>query len=229
MNPGGSVWAIVLSGGRGARFGGPTPKQFLSLAGEPVLLHALRALLAPEEVRGAVVPHGEGMEEDLREQVLAPLGSVKPVRLVPGGAERMDSVAAGLSALPEEAAWVLVHDGARPNPGPEMLRRLLEARSRARAVLPVLPVTDTIKQVDGEGFVCSTVDRGPLRRAQTPQLFSVELLSRAHSDGRGLATDDAQLVEWLGEPVLTVEGSPGNIKLTLPGDLAILESWMGRG
>jgi 2-C-methyl-D-erythritol 4-phosphate cytidylyltransferase len=168
------------------------------------------------------------MEEELQEQVLSPLQIPKPVFLVPGGAERRDSVAAGLAALPPEAGWVLVHDGARPNPSPEMLERLLRVRGATRAALPVLPVTDTLKQVDEKGFVLSTVDRSPLRRAQTPQLFEVDLLRQAHSHSRGPATDDAQLVEALGVPVLTVEGDPGNIKLTVPGDLAILEYWMSK-
>ena len=222
------TWAVVLAGGRGTRLGAAVPKQLLPLAGSTVLGRALEALLAPEEVAGAVVPCAADLREDVAEQVVARLDTDKPVRLVEGGATRQESVQRGLGELPQEARWVLIHDGARPNPTHGILRRLLDARGRGEAWLPVLPVTDTLKRVDGAGRVMATVDRGPLRRAQTPQLFARALIERAHAADIAGATDDASLVEALGEPVGTVEGAAGNLKLTLPGDLELLQYWMGR-
>ncbi len=223
-----SVWAIVLAGGRGSRFGGEVPKQYLDLWGHPLLHHSLRALLEVTEVAGVVVPTATRDIPRLEAEVLPGLGILKPVLVVPGGAERADSVRNGLDAVPTTARWVLVHDGARPCPGPAMLARLLAARVRARAVIPVLPVTDTLKEVDAEGQVVRTVDRRVLRRAQTPQLFAREILVEAHRGRRGDATDDAQLVEGLGETVLTVEGDPGNVKVTRIEDLEALRRIPGR-
>jgi 2-C-methyl-D-erythritol 4-phosphate cytidylyltransferase len=200
----------------------------LPLGNATVLGHALAALLEPPEVGGAVVPCAPDLRERIAEEVVAHLETDKPVVLTTGGATRQDSVRAGLEALPEQAAWVLVHDGARPNPTPGLIRRLLDARARGEAWLPVLPVTDTLKRVDEDGRVRATVDRGPLRRAQTPQLFARALIVRAHAAGTPGATDDAALVEALGEPVGTVEGAAGNMKLTLPGDLGLLRYWMER-
>lgn len=222
------TWAVVLAGGKGTRLGADRPKQLLPLEGSTVLGHALEALLAPPEVGGAVVPCAPDLLETIAAEVVARLVSSKPVILTEGGTTRQDSVRRGLAALPARAAWVLVHDGARPNPTQGVLRRLLDARPRGEAWLPVLPVTDTLKRVDADGGVCGTVDRSPLRRAQTPQLFARDLLERAHAEGAAGATDDAALVEALGEPVGTVVGAPGNMKLTLPGDLGLLQYWMGR-
>lgn len=224
----GTVWSLVLAGGVGARLGGEVPKVLLPLVGEPVLLHALRALLAPEEVVGAVVPCVAGLRARVEELVLARLPADKPVLVVEGGAERQDSVRAALAAVPPDAAWILVHDGARPNPSAALVDRLLAARRRGRAVIPVRPLTDTIKRVDGDGRVLETVARGALRCAQTPQLFERALLERAHEASAEACTDDAGLVERLGETVWTVEGEAGNLKLTLPGDLPLLEYWMRR-
>lgn len=223
------TWAVVLAGGRGTRLQAELPKQLLPLAGSTVLGQALAALLAPAEVAGAVVPCAADLLEQVRAEVVERLPApAKPVRLVVGGSTRQDSVRAGLEALPPEAAWVLIHDGARPNPTRGVLARLLAARPRGQAWLPVLPVTDTLKRVDSAGRVEATVDRAPLRRAQTPQLFARALIARAHAAGITGATDDASLVEALGEPVGTVEGAPGNLKLTLPGDLELLQYWMSR-
>lgn len=224
----GGTWAVVLAGGKGTRLGAGRPKQLLNLGNSTVLGEALAALLAPPEVEGAVVPCAPDLLQVIAEEVVARLDSHKPVHLIEGGRTRQDSVRRGLAALPERAVWVLVHDGARPNPTRGVLRRLLDARARGDAWLPVLPVTDTLKRVGADGVVAATIDRTPLRRAQTPQLFARSLLERAHAAAGAAATDDAALVEALGEPVRTVPGAAGNIKLTLPGDLELLQYWMGR-
>lgn len=225
----GEVWAVVLAGGRGRRFGAAEPKQFVALAGRPVLAWALEALLAHPAVAGAVVPVADGDRARLAAEVLPGLGVRKPVLVCPAGAERVDSVRAGLAALPPGAAWVLIHDGARPHPTAGLIDRLLAARASAAAVIPVVRVSDTLKELDPAGRVVRTVDRDRLARAQTPQLFLLDLIRRAHAVEGPVPTDDAQLVERLGEPVATVEGDPANVKLTEPFDRLVLEALLAGG
>lgn len=142
------------------------------------------------------------------------------VRVVVGGAERTDSVRAGLAAAPE-ADLVLVHDAARALTPPDLVRRVVAAlRAGHAAVVPALPVVDTVKSVDAEGVVTGTPDRAALRAIQTPQGFAAEPLRRAYAEP-GQATDDAGLVERLGIPVHTVAGDPLAFKITTPLDLVL--------
>ncbi len=156
--------------------------------------------------------------------VAAPPGlTVSGACVVAGGASRSASVRAMLAALPAEVTTVLVHDAARPLAPVEIARRVLAAlASGERAVVPVLPVADTVKLVDGRGYVRETPDRAALRAVQTPQGFVRSVLVDAHAAG-GDATDDAALVEALGVPVLTVSGDPAARKITTPADLAAAE------
>lgn len=146
---------------------------------------------------------------------------------VNGGTERTDSVRAALDAV-TGADIVLVHDAARCLTPSAVTRAVVAAvRAGHRAVVPVLPVTDTVKQVDASGTVVATVDRSDLRVVQTPQGFDAELLRRAHAASSGPATDDAGLVERLGEKVSTVPGHPHAFKITTPFDLAVAEALAG--
>ena len=203
-------------------------KQYLELAGEPILVHALRPFLGLPEVRWLVV-------------ALPPDDAADPpawlvrldarVRVVAGGAERTDSVRAALAAVPPEADVVLVHDAARPLVTPDVIARVIEAAATGSAAIPGVAVEDTIKEVDVSGAVLGTVDRARLRRVQTPQGFRRELLLEAHrralAEGLG-ATDDAALVERIGGRVVVVEGSPDNIKITGPQDLVLAEAILRR-
>lgn len=150
------------------------------------------------------------------------------VRVVPGGEERSDSVRLALDeavALHPDTRVVLVHDAARCFTPPEVIRAVADAvRAGAPAVIPVLPVTDTVKQVDVDGIVVGTPDRSRLRVVQTPQGFDVDLLRRAHDQQDAPVTDDAGLVERLGEPVATVAGHPHALKITTPFDLVVAEA-----
>lgn len=152
--------------------------------------------------------------------------------VVAGGATRSASVRAGLAALPRDAAFVLVHDAARPAASPQLFAAVLAAlEAGAEAVVPGLPVVDTIKQVterDGHQVVAQTLDRATLVAVQTPQGFEVDRLREAHATGEE-ATDDAALVEALGVTVVVVPGEPGNVKLTAPGDLGRLEAVLAEG
>ncbi|GAA5020800.1 2-C-methyl-D-erythritol 4-phosphate cytidylyltransferase [Terrabacter aeriphilus] len=198
------------------------PKAFVPLAGVPLLGHALRGALSCTAVAEAVVvaPAAHRAEaQALAEQVCRELGSTVPVTVVVGGAERGDSVAAGLAELGEAVEVVLVHDAARCLTPVAVFDRVVAAvAAGAGAVVPGTVVVDTVKQVDEQGLVVATPDRATLRAVQTPQGFRRDLLERAHAVSSD-ATDDAGLVERLGERVLVVDGDPRALKVTTPADL----------
>src|SRR5689334_9500729 len=179
--------------------GADRPKALLLLAGEPLLVHAVRALRSASSI-GPIVVAAPAQEVAAVEAVL----SAYNVVVVPGGAERQDSVRRALAALPLGVDLVLVHDAARALTPPALVESVVTAlRSGADAVVPVLPVTDTVKRVEGERVI-STVDRTHLRSVQTPQGFRRDVLELAHAQDVAGATDDAALVERLGRTVLTV-------------------------
>jgi 2-C-methyl-D-erythritol 4-phosphate cytidylyltransferase len=220
-----SVAALLLAAGRGERLGLPVPKAFVPLAGRPLLLHALAALAASPAVERVVPVIARGDFE--RWEALAAERAAIP-KLAPhvfGGERRQDSVAAGLGALSPSFRFVAVHDAARPFVRPAAIARVIEAARREGAAILATPAADTIKRVR-DGRVAATPPREECWAAQTPQVFRVELLreglAKAQAEGR-VATDDAQLVEWLGAPVAVVEGDPDNCKLTRPEDLAAAE------
>lgn len=216
------TWCVVPAAGRGTRFGGEVPKQYLAVAGEPVIAHTLRALFAQPAVHGVVVvlaaddDRWQGWEE----------ASGRPVLTCTGGAERADSVLAGLEALPDSVRaddFVLVHDAARPNLRPVDLQNLLE-RGRADPVGAILasPVRDTLKRAGDDGGIDATEPRERLWRALTPQLFRRLQLSRALRaviETGVSVTDEATAMERQGARPLLVEGAEDNIKITTPADL----------
>lgn len=228
----GRVGVIVVAAGSGSRLGAGVPKAFVPLAGEPILAHALRGVLTCASVDQVVVvaPQGHRPEAEAACREVgtrcsaAASGRESPrtdvaVAVVGGGVERSDSVAAGLAALPADVDIVLVHDAARCLTPVAVFERVVAAvRTGAPAVVPGIPVVDTIKSVDAAGLVVDTPARSTLRAIQTPQGFRREVLEQAHALG-GTATDDAALVERLGEPVLVVDGDPRALKVTTAHDL----------
>ena len=216
----GAVTALVPAAGRGVRLGAEVPKAFVALCGRSLLWRAVHGLLESgciDEVVVAVAAEDAGHAADA-------LAGVDRVRFVTGGAQRSDSVRAALDAVPGIDV-VLVHDAARCLTPASVIRDVVAAvRAGHSAVVPVLPVTDTVKQVDAGGSVVATVDRSALRVAQTPQGFDAALLRRAHAANGAPATDDAGLVERLGERVMTVPGHPHAFKITTPFDLAVAEA-----
>ncbi|MEO6997516.1 MAG: 2-C-methyl-D-erythritol 4-phosphate cytidylyltransferase [Terracoccus sp.] len=228
----GRVGVIVVAAGSGSRLGAGAPKAFVLLAGEPILAHALRGVLSCATVDEVVVvaPPGHRSEaeavcRDVRSRYSASAsGRESPrtavaVAVVGGGAERADSVAAGLVALPADVDIVLVHDAARCLTPVGVFDRVVAAvTGGAVAVVPGIPVVDTIKRVTAAGLVVATPARSTLRAIQTPQGFRRDLLERAHALG-GDATDDAALVERLGERVFVVDGDPRALKVTTTHDL----------
>jgi 2-C-methyl-D-erythritol 4-phosphate cytidylyltransferase/2-C-methyl-D-erythritol 2,4-cyclodiphosphate synthase len=208
------IAAILVAAGTGSRFGGETPKQFLPLAGKPVIRHAAEALL-PHVM--ALQPVGAAAP------IAAALAGLDTLPPVPGGATRQASVAAGLEALAEWAPdIVLVHDAARPVLPPGTVAALLDALRTHDGAIPAAPVADTLKRV-ADGRIVQTVPRDGLFRAQTPQAFRYGVLRALHAAGGAGLTDDAALLEAAGHPVATVPGSDDNIKLTYPEDHVRLE------
>ncbi|MBQ0988929.1 2-C-methyl-D-erythritol 4-phosphate cytidylyltransferase [Micromonospora sp. H61] len=220
LNPRGDVAVLVPAAGAGVRLGPGRPKALRLLAGEPLLVHAVRRLAAAPSVHTIVVAAPATEVQAVRE-LLAP---VAPVIVVPGGAERQASVAAALAAVPAGPTIVLVHDAARALTPPELVESVAAAvRGGRDAVIPVLPVVDTIKEVDADEVVLGTVDRSALRAVQTPQGFRRAVLSAAHAAAGDSLTDDAGLVEKQGVAVSCVPGSEYALKITRPFDLALAE------
>ena len=209
-----------MAGGQGTRLGAAEPKAFVTLNGEPLLGHALSRALAVRAVGHVVVV---APQTHLQAARAVADGTTRPeaVDVVVGGAERTASVAAGLAALRPDDDVVLVHDAARALAPAELFESVIAAVEAGNpAVVPGLPVADTVKTVDGDGRVRGTPDRDHLRAVQTPQGFTRTLLQRAHAGGAS-ASDDAGLVERLGEPVVVVPGDPRAMKVTTPHDLAV--------
>ncbi|MGW3620971.1 2-C-methyl-D-erythritol 4-phosphate cytidylyltransferase [Micromonospora arida] len=220
LNPRGDVAVLVPAAGAGVRLGPGRPKALRLLAGEPLLVHAVRRLAAAPSVHTIVVAAPPAEVQAVRE-LLAP---VAPVIVVPGGAERQASVAAALAAVPAGPTIVLVHDAARALTPPELVESVAAAvRGGRDAVIPVLPVVDTIKEVGADEVVLGTVDRSALRAVQTPQGFRRAVLSAAHAAAGDSLTDDAGLVEKQGVVVSCVPGSEYAVKITRPFDLALAE------
>ena len=214
----GDVWAIVVAGGSGSRFGDAAPKQFLDLGGLRLIDWALAAAGAACGGVVAVLPAAH-LGATLSAGVVA----------VAGGATRSASVRAGLEAVPADASVIVVHDGARPLADPALFERVIAAvRAGADGAVPGVPVADTIKRVDPSGgLVLETLDRPALRAVQTPQAFAAAVLRRAHA-GQADATDDAALVEAMGGRVVVVDGDPANLKITGPDDLVRAEALLVR-
>lgn len=195
------VWAIVVAGGSGQRFGGP--KQFEMLGDRRVVDHAVDTARAVCEGVVVVLPAADAAREGA----------------VAGGATRSESVRNGLAAVPATATIVCVHDAARPFASPRLFQAVIDAvRSGADGAVPGVAVTDTIKQVDERDVVVATPRRDRLVAVQTPQAFRADMLRAAHAAGAD-ATDDAALVERAGGTVVVVPGDPVNRKITDPADL----------
>jgi 2-C-methyl-D-erythritol 4-phosphate cytidylyltransferase len=215
-----SLAVIVPAAGTGSRFGGGLPKQFQTLAGKPIIQHVIERFLLDEQVTRVIVP--------VAEVLLASVKNSERVSFVAGGETRQQSVIRGLSEA-EDVELIAVHDAARPLFSIEIFHAVVEAARVFGAALPVVPVTDTIHLMNSDSTVAQTLDRAMLGAAQTPQCFRAdllrEILARAEAEGID-GTDEAGLAARFGHRVRAVPGDPRNLKITVPEDLAIAESYL---
>jgi 2-C-methyl-D-erythritol 4-phosphate cytidylyltransferase len=215
-----TVGAVLAAGGRGERLGASVPKSLVSLAGRPLVVHAWQAL-RDGGVTEVVVAAPE-------EQIAEIAALLPEARVVPGGATRTASVRRALAAMSGDVDVILVHDAARALAPASLVSRVVAAvEGGADAVVPVVAVADTVKEVDDTGAVLRTLDRSVLRSVQTPQGFRRDVLVRAHdAAGDTDASDDAGLVELLGVAVVTVPGSAEALKVTTRSDLLVAEAML---
>ena len=219
------VCAIIPAGGQGTRMGGTVPKQFQALRGKPILHYTLRALQESELIDSLVLVVPEKELKNARADWLERPPVVKQV--VVGGEKRQDSVFNGYQALPTDTDIVLVHDGVRPFLSREMVQETIHTAGKFGAAITAIPVHDTLKQVDDSGLVQRTVEREGLWRVQTPQAFRYDLLGEAFRNAQAdsfYGTDEAALIEYLGQEVRVVDGSEWNLKITRQEDLVLGES-----
>ena len=217
--------ALIVAAGRGHRYGAALPKQYLSLAGRPLLHHSAAAFAGHRLVDGVrVVIHPD--DRALYDEAVAGLELLAPTT---GGESRQDSVRLGLISLGEiSPERVLIHDAARPAVGSDLIERVLGALDSAPGAIPALAVSDTLKRDGGDGRIAETVERAGLWRAQTPQGFRYGDILDAHRAAEGQSlTDDAAVAEAAGLAVSLVDGDEGNMKVTSDGDLARLARMIG--
>ncbi|MDH4229696.1 MAG: 2-C-methyl-D-erythritol 4-phosphate cytidylyltransferase [Nitrospirota bacterium] len=218
---------VVPAGGRGVRMGTAIAKQFLDLGGAPLLIHTLRALWRCPLVCQVVlvVPTAELdftrrlLKDHALEQVSGPLA---------GGKTRLESVRNGMQAVSAGADVIAIHDAVRPFPDPVVLERAIRRAHQGVGVVVGRPASDTIKRVDATGRVLETPARGTLWQAFTPQVFPAKMIRAAYlaAPPDAVATDDAQLAEWHGQPVEMIEGSGESLKVTTPRDLITARAWL---
>lgn len=218
------VSAIIVAAGEGVRMGTEQRKQYLNVAGRPILSHTLHKfdVCACVDQINLVVPKHDF--EYCHEKVITAACLRKPVKLVAGGHERQQSVFRGLESLDRKQGLVAVHDGVRPLIEPSTIEACVRGASECGACIPGIHVSDTIKKADRQGMITSTVQRNGLWSVQTPQVFEYRIILEAHQRAQRegfMGTDDASLVERLGYSVNIISGSKTNIKITTEEDLVI--------
>jgi len=226
--------AIIVAAGKGTRMKAPQPKQFMALTSHPILWHTAKPFIQCKDIHEIIFAVPEIYIETCQREVIHSLCETLQVndknrsclRCVKGGARRQDSVFAGLTELENTTDIVVIHDGVRPFVTPLQISRYVELAKEKKAVIPGIPPQETVKKVDEDGAINHTIDRSQIQMAQTPQAFSYELIKRAYDFGIQnslTVTDDAMLVEKMGEKVYIDQGHPLNIKITTPEDLILAE------
>ena len=229
--------AIVLAAGQGKRMGTKTQKQYLNLCGYPVLWHCLHTFEESAVIDDMILVTGEDQINYCRTEFVEKYGFRKICKIVAGGAERYHSVLNGLRAMEKNACedgYVFIHDGARPFVDEPMLERVYADVCKYEACVVGMPVKDTIKIADTDGFIKETPKRSLVWQIQTPQSFSYPLVYEAYrkmlADEDSAITDDAMVVERMtNQPVKLIEGNYRNIKITTPEDMLIAEMYLKQG
>ncbi len=222
------IAAIIVAGGQGTRFAGKRAKQYLPLAGRPVLSHTLSVFAACEVIDRLVLVVPAGDDAYCRENVWPQVVPTREIVLVTGGEQRQNSVLNGLRAVSgKEDDSVLIHDGVRPFVPRRLIHECLAGLEKADGCIAAVAAVDTLKTVGRNNIICDTLDRESVWLAQTPQAFRYGVIRRAHEaaveKGRQ-ATDDASLLEWQGHRVAVARGTARNIKITTPDDMALAEA-----
>ena len=217
------VSAVIAAGGRGLRFGGTQPKQFLSLGGQSILERSVGVFRNCDAIDDLVVALPPELAKDPPPSLLAP---GKPIVIVAGGARRQDSVANAFARVRDRADIVVIHDAARPFVTDDTIRRTVAAAAETGAAIAAIAARDTVKRAGADGLVTATLPREEIYLAQTPQAFRTSVLEEALALGVD-ATDEAMLAEQAGHVVQIVEGDPRNMKITTPTDLAVAERLLG--
>ena len=225
------VSAIVLAGGSGSRMKSDKAKQFIEVDGKPLIYYALRTFEASVVDEIILVTRQQDIPF-MREEIVKKFSFNKVRRIVAGGKERYDSVEKGIKDCDKRNQIIMIHDGARPFVTNAMILSSISAARRYKACTVGMPVKDTIKVVDAEGFGIDTPDRSSLYMIQTPQTFDRSVIQEAYSrmraDSKGNVTDDTMLVEkYLDQKVKVIEGSYSNIKITTPDDIPLAEAILG--
>ena len=216
--------AVILAAGLGKRMQAGHNKQFIEICGQSILTHTLTVFAQIPEIAKIVLVVRAG-EEDTCQNMIPEIAENKTVLAI-GGKERQDSVHNGIRAITWECEYILIHDGARPLVTEDVIRRTLLAAQNSGAAICAVPVKDTIKQADSDGNVLATIPRESLWAVQTPQVFRADLIRRAYENAyvhNHYGTDDASLVEYLGEKIKIVTGDYENIKITTPEDIPTAE------
>lgn len=216
-------YVIIVAGGKGLRMGSDIPKQFLPIAGKPVLMRTLERFRAYSSALQIILVLPEA-QQDYWQELCKQYDFKVDYQLANGGQTRFHSVQNGLALVPDDAEGVVgVHDGVRPFPSIDVIRNCYDTARTAKAVIPVIPVVETVRQLKSDGSI--TVPRDHYRLVQTPQTFDIQLLKAAnrqpYNDG---FTDDASVVESYGHAITLVEGNRENIKITTPYDIIVAEA-----
>jgi 2-C-methyl-D-erythritol 4-phosphate cytidylyltransferase len=218
---------VIVAGGAGRRLPGPMRKQYLGLCERPILAHVLSNMAACDIVHMLVLAVPSEDYDYIRKKILPLVATTKKVRLVTGGSERQESVANALKAVPKECGIVAIHDGVRPFASSAAIGACIQAAKAHGAAILAIPAFDTLKRVDQNGLIETTIPRQKIWLAQTPQAFQLELIKKAHARAKAegfLGTDDASLVERMGHKVKVIAGSRDNIKVTTPEDLTLAQA-----
>ena len=218
--------AIIVAAGKGLRMADPLRKQYLELEGLPILARTVTVFDACDLIDGIflVIPREDN--DYCRANVLDPLSLAKSIHLVSGGIRRQDSVYKGLSEIDQRYGIIVIHDGVRPFLTSDHLVDCIKSAQKFGACILGIPAYDTLKRVDSSGRILETLPRENVWLAQTPQAFHYDVIKKAHDNARRddyTATDDASLVDAIGESVTHVDGDPQNIKVTVAADLAVAE------
>ena len=223
--------AIIVAAGKGLRMGSARPKQYLELAGRPILMHSLLAFDACDAIGKIflVVPAQDA--QFCQKKIIEPAGLRTQVVLVAGGRRRQDSVFNGIEAIADSEGIILIHDGVRPLVSVDTIEACIHGAKISGSCIPAILPVDTPKQVNGQGVITHTIAREMLRMAQTPQAFQLPIIRKAYQEANlkgWQATDDASLVERMGEKVHIIPGKQENLKITTAQDLALAQIYLSR-